>query len=82
MYLERADDEDQKKVESWKGDADGILVFVSTHLLSCFTSRSRITDWSLLSRGRDTASGLHSEPPAELSGCLSILPRERLSTTL
>jgi hypothetical protein len=38
MYLERADDEDQKKVESWKGDADGILVFVSSHLLLCFTS--------------------------------------------
>ncbi|KAI0246124.1 hypothetical protein BJV78DRAFT_1135861 [Lactifluus subvellereus] len=28
MYLERADEEDKKMVESWKGDADGILVFV------------------------------------------------------
>ncbi|KAN0137371.1 hypothetical protein V8E53_004816 [Lactarius tabidus] len=27
MYLERADDEDQKMVDSWKGDAEGILVF-------------------------------------------------------
>ncbi|KAN0137370.1 hypothetical protein V8E53_004815 [Lactarius tabidus] len=27
MYLERADEEDRKKVENWKGDADGILVF-------------------------------------------------------
>ncbi|KAI0246529.1 hypothetical protein BJV78DRAFT_1134971, partial [Lactifluus subvellereus] len=27
MYLERADEEDKKMAESWKGDADGILVF-------------------------------------------------------
>jgi hypothetical protein len=60
MYLERAEEEDQKMAESWKGDAEGILVFVSTHLLLCFTSRLRITDRSLLRRGRDTPSGLHS----------------------
>src|SRR6266851_8961964 len=28
MYLDRAEEEDQKAVERWKGDADGILVFV------------------------------------------------------
>jgi hypothetical protein len=28
MYLERAEEEDRKSAESWKGDADGILVFV------------------------------------------------------
>ncbi|KAH9959213.1 hypothetical protein BC827DRAFT_520274 [Russula dissimulans] len=27
MYLERAEEEDRKMVESWKGDADGMLVF-------------------------------------------------------
>ncbi|KAI0261951.1 hypothetical protein BC834DRAFT_893418 [Gloeopeniophorella convolvens] len=27
MYLERAEQEDKRMVESWKGDADGILVF-------------------------------------------------------
>ncbi|KAH9983058.1 hypothetical protein BJV74DRAFT_777884, partial [Russula compacta] len=27
MYLDRAEEEDKKMVESWKGDADGILVF-------------------------------------------------------
>ena len=34
MYLDRALEEDQKMVESWKGDADGMLIFVShqTHL--------------------------------------------------
>ena len=28
MYLERAIAEDKKMVESWKGDAEGMLVFV------------------------------------------------------
>ncbi|KAI0260826.1 hypothetical protein BC834DRAFT_973121 [Gloeopeniophorella convolvens] len=27
MYLEKAEKEDDKMAESWKGDADGILVF-------------------------------------------------------
>ncbi|KAH9056357.1 hypothetical protein EDB87DRAFT_1687577 [Lactarius vividus] len=27
MYLERAEEEDKKKAESWQGDAEGILVF-------------------------------------------------------
>ena len=29
MYLERAEEEDKKMAESWKGDAEGMLVFVS-----------------------------------------------------
>ena len=29
MYLDRAEEEDKKAAERWKGDADGILVFVS-----------------------------------------------------
>jgi hypothetical protein len=33
MYLDRAEEEDKKMAESWKGDADGILVFVSPHFL-------------------------------------------------
>jgi hypothetical protein len=28
MYLNRAEEEDNKAAERWKGDADGILVFV------------------------------------------------------
>ena len=28
MYLEMATEEDKKMVESWKADADGILIFV------------------------------------------------------
>lgn len=28
MYLELAEEEDRKVTESWKGDADGMLVFM------------------------------------------------------
>jgi hypothetical protein len=28
MYLDRAEEEDRRVAERWKGDADGILVFV------------------------------------------------------
>ncbi len=38
MYLERAEEEDKKLVESWKADADGILIFVRLYLLiPCLT---------------------------------------------
>ena len=37
MYLEMATEEDKKMVESWKADADGILIFVRFYLLTwCF----------------------------------------------
>ena len=38
MYMEMAEEEDRKMAESWKADAEGILVFVRLHRLgSCFT---------------------------------------------
>ena len=43
MYLEMATEEDKKMVESWKADADGILIFVCLYpLILCFTP----TQWS------------------------------------
>ena len=37
MYLDRAEEEDKKRVESWKGDAEGMLVFVRLRsYLQCF----------------------------------------------
>ena len=33
MYLEMAEEEDKKMAESWKADAEGILVFVHLCLL-------------------------------------------------
>ena len=39
MYLEMAEEEDKKLAESWKADADGILIFVRLYLhVPCFTS--------------------------------------------
>jgi hypothetical protein len=36
MYLDMATEEDKKMVESWKADADGILIFVCLYdLISC-----------------------------------------------
>jgi hypothetical protein len=32
MYLDRAEEEDKKSTDSWKGDADGLLVFVRLRL--------------------------------------------------
>ncbi len=38
MYLEMASEEDKKMAESWKADAEGILVFVRLYLLiPCLT---------------------------------------------
>ena len=43
MYLEMAIEEDKKMVESWKADADGILISVRLHPpILCFT----LTQWS------------------------------------
>ena len=39
MYLEMAEEEDRKMAESWKADAEGILVFVR-HYLLCPSSKS------------------------------------------
>ena len=33
MYLKMTEEEDKKMAESWKADAEGILVFVRLHLL-------------------------------------------------
>ena len=33
MYLGMAEEEDKKMAESWKADADGILIFVRVYLL-------------------------------------------------
>jgi hypothetical protein len=34
MYLDRVIEEDRRMVESWKGDADGMLVFVGLQTTS------------------------------------------------
>ena len=63
MYLTEAEKQDKDVIESWKGDTDGILVFVSP-IPSCVYSpaETHIKDWPFLRHSR----GLHyrklSEP--------------------
>ena len=56
MYVNEAEKQDTEVIESWKGDTDGILVFVSlTMLLSCIFSlifKSHVKDWSVLRNRR------------------------------
>ena len=43
MYMEMAEEEDKKMAESWKADAEGILVFVRHYLLVLYF---KLTRWS------------------------------------
>jgi hypothetical protein len=43
MYLEIATEEDKKMAESWKDDADGILIFVCRYIL--FLKVHFLTHW-------------------------------------
>jgi hypothetical protein len=40
IYLKTADEEDTKMTDSWKGDAEGILVFVCRRKVSLFLAFS------------------------------------------
>jgi len=43
MYLKLAGEEDVKMTENWKGDADGILIFVSRHSTRTTVPQRRLT---------------------------------------
>ena len=47
IYLQTADEEDKKMTESWKGDADGILVFVCRENSFPFLAFSRLSSYRL-----------------------------------
>lgn len=49
MYVNEAEKQDTEVIESWKGDTDGILVFVSLGPPSCVHSPSKahVKDWSV-----------------------------------
>ena len=80
MYLDRVIEEDRRMVESWKGDADGMLTFVGLQTTSYTSAYNlQILDWSLLCRGRSIACGVYPGYSAELAGHLSFLSRTYLS---
>ena len=80
IYSKAADEEDNKMVERWQKDADGILIFVrpcACNHISFHIDRNTI-DWSILCRSRRPPCcyrpGLKTEQP----GHLRILPWQYL----
>jgi Family of unknown function (DUF6535) len=53
-YLKNVDDYDKRLTDGWKDDANGVLVFVSRHLLApvFITVTIRVTDRSFLRNRR------------------------------
>ena len=82
MYLKLAEEEDKKMTENWKGDADGILIFVSRHS-TCRASTcvySEAEDWFILCRRRGIRRSIRPGPQAKFPGHFSILPRKHFSS--
>ena len=80
IYTKAADDEDNKMVERWQKDADGILIFVSPRIgirLSLLINWN-IIDRFILCRSRCTPRRDSPGPQAEQSGYLRILPWQHL----
>jgi hypothetical protein len=72
--------EDEKMVESWKKDADRMLVFVGLQTTSHTSAYNlEIVDWYILCCGRGFACGVRPEYSAEPAGHLSLLSRTYLS---
>jgi len=81
IYSKAADEEDNKMVERWQKDADGILIFVSPHIVIYVPShinRNSI-DRSILCRSCRPPCCYRPGPQAEQSGRLRILPWQHLS---
>ncbi len=80
MYSKAAEEEDNKRVERWQKDADGILIFVSPHvsiITTLYINRRAIGRFILCCcRGAPCCDCPGSE--AEQSGYLSILSWEHL----
>ena len=79
-YSKASKEADNKMVERWQKDADGILIFVSSpvdsHVALCI-NRNTI-DWFILCCSRGTPWRDYSGPEAKQPGYLSILPWKHL----
>ena len=67
--------------ENWKGDADGILIFVSRYCTSTTSTQiePESKDWFILRRSCSIRCGIRPGPQAKFPGHLSVLPRKHLS---
>ena len=69
-------------VESWKGDAEGMLIFVRLQTTSHTSAYNlEIVDRFILCCSRGIARTVRPESPAEPTGHLIFLPRKYLSAT-
>ena len=80
LYSEIATEEDDKKIERWQKDADGILVFVSYYvgILTAICIHSDNIDWFILCFCRCAAGGDHPRHKTKPPGHLRLLSREHL----
>lgn len=82
MYSNIAEEEDDKMVERWQKDAEGIIIFVRPDF--CFQTpnkplpKSHI-DWSILCGSSYTCDGLDAGPQAKLTRYFRVLSRENVS---
>ncbi len=67
MYLEMATEEDKKKVEDWKADAEGILIFVRPIFSFVSCADSLAIDRFILCCCRFVDLSVHSGHPTELA---------------
>ena len=79
MYLGMAEEEDKKMAESWKADADGILIFVRPCFNPMHHTDSSVIDWSILRCCRILDLGVHSGHPTKPTGHVQLLPCQHLS---
>jgi len=81
MYSEIAEREDNKMAKQWQKDSEGILIYVSPHVV---IPRFSLINWVITDRFPFycrccAACHVRSGPEVKLSGHFRILPREHLS---
>ena len=83
MYSKIAEEEDNKVAERWQKDADGLLIFVSPHVIFCSTPRinKNLIDRFILCRHCCVSRIVNPGPHPELSGYHHLLSPEHLSTS-
>jgi hypothetical protein len=81
IYSKAAEEEDNKMVERWQKDADGILIFVSPRVAfrATLSINWNILDRSILCCRRCAPCRDRPGPEAKQSGYFCILPGEHLS---
>ena len=80
MYREIAEEEDKKMAERWQKDAEGILIFVSSHLTFDITShiKSTFIDRLVLCCSCCIGRGDGPRSQTKLTGYIRILSRKYL----